>query len=116
MLLEIFIFLQIISIIALITATILKDNIPLFLLSFVMFGLLAYAGLNIQYTECENQIGYFNVTADNITALTNNVNCHTENVYDSSVSWLNLGFAILSLVLMIIAILINFKSKPTGQL
>lgn len=115
MLLEIYIFITITAFVTLILAAITKNstglqgNIPLYIVAAILFFSSAYFSQDIEYERCQNQVGWMNTTNNN-TALTNNFACYSSVHNDSGLAWINIGMGVLSILLLIITSLLDFKN------
>ena len=110
MLLEIYLFFIIISMVTFIIALGLNKEKPaLLLVSAIIFSVLALSSTKIEYVQCQNQIGWMNVTADNVTRLTNNIGCLTNNYYYEPLAYMFGGLATLSVILTIVYTLIILR-------
>lgn len=120
MLLEIHLFLTIITFILLIIGLVSKQqknklnprtntnepsdvrgNIPLLLTAAFLFFFLAYTSLDVDYYTCHNQITWMNNTAENDTMITNQISCVDQKIVDQPLSSLYLGMGVLSILLSI---------------
>ena len=79
-----------------------KSNAGLLLITAILLSAVALYSFDITYVECENQIGWMNVTADNVTKLTNNLNCKEISYDYSPLGYLFSGIAIIVFILFLL--------------
>ena len=115
MLLEIYIFLQLLAFVALFIGIITKNkiglqgNIPTLLIAIILFTALTFFSMNIEYEKCQNQILWMNTT-NNDTSISNNIACVINIHQSSGLTWLNMGMGILSVLLLLITVFMDFKN------
>ncbi len=85
----------------LINATARKHPIML-LLCAILLSVAALYSFDVTYYECNNQIGWMNVTADNVTKLTNNVVCKETSFDYSPLGFIFSGMAVIFFILFLV--------------
>lgn len=78
---------------------IVGGTIALLLIAAILFGAVALYSFEVTYVECENQIGWMNVTADNVTRLTNNIGCKETNYNYDTLGYFFGGICVVCFVL-----------------
>lgn len=90
-----------------------KSSAGLLLITAILLSAVALYSFDVTYVECENQIGYMNVTADNVTQLTNNLNCKELSYDYSPLGYLLSGIAVIIFILFLVQMFSALKKTGT---